>query len=242
MLRSLIRKFVESGREASGNIFPPNGFSVQHFRGSNIIVLDKKLLFGNVRVIFPVGIESRKGLLRGHLKVPQRKDGLLFFFSICNSKQKIVPFMLYGLCYCSIGQVILEKFFFAPDMLSVSHLDKFSLFLLDVSYYGPQITQRTLVNSLACKLPSRKDELVYPESDSFFCSSEKDFSLHSALNHLPVHCVSEDTSAALIHFLECYGINDELATYLETISAKIGQGEKRVWEESIRWVLQTKKQ
>lgn len=237
MRRKIICKLGNGGVKVRTISSPPNGFSAKHVEGFNSIVLEKKWLLGRVQVISSLCTQSCDYLLHYHPKLSKSSETCYFIFSILNNNLSPFPWGIHGICYCVLGQVVVDRFFFTPDTTPSSQIDDISLGLLDTSYCGPQLSQGFLVTALAGKLPIINNNLVYPASDSSFFSSQLDFFTFFSFNHFPVHSVNEDILEAVSIFLESYGINDSLAEYLEAMTSKKKEDEKQRWKSSLLRVL-----
>lgn len=240
MRTSLARKVPLSKGWARKISLPPNGFLLQDSEGTNSIVLEKQCEFGIVQVISFVETCFRSSLLRNRNESSRKEKRAQFFFSIYNLKLKVLPVGVCGVCSSSLGQLIVEKLFFTPNSLSCSHEDDIALSQLDASYCGPHLTQRFLAEALVGKFSQQKDSLLYPESNQLFFSSDKESSVFHSFNHLPVHSVGEDVTEAATHLLEFYGIDDFLASYVESAVREKKSHERSKWNECLHFLFTRK--
>lgn len=240
MRRSLVWKLPVGKGLARTISLPPNGFLLQDSQGANSIVLEKQCEFGIVQVISFLETHFRSSLLRCRHESSRNKKCAQFFFSIHNFKLKVLPVGICGVCSSSLGQIVVEKLFFTPNRLSCSYEDDIALSQLDASYCGPHLTQRFLAEALIGKFSQRKDTLLYPESNQLFFSFENESSVFHSFNHLPVHSVGEDVTEAVTHLLEFYGVDDFLATYLETAVREKTSHERSKWNESLHFLFTRK--
>lgn len=216
---------------------PPHGFHEKHFPGMRQFTLWGKSMNGS-DVLVRCTLPSKKSVpwkprdvVRHASKSGLTCSSIQFACQVSNLSPNF-PFNVHVCCHTLLGQVCVDSAMFTRETISV--LEGPENVRTQLYYQGPYLTQGHLAECVVSKpiRSSPMEELKHAHSD-FFSPSVFESSPHHFFGHMPVHTVKPELSHQISSLLECFGIDDTLASYVEQRGADIETAEVTRWRNIV---------
>ncbi|CCW71848.1 unnamed protein product [Phytomonas sp. Hart1] len=222
---------------------PPNGFSFNYVLGSRQFSLAKNSEDYSISLFCDVQNIAMKSVGGGVSdKVRPRKRSKtrvtnsqspqhVYFYTRLKLLHTSFPFHVEVLCHTLLGQLILDSVcFHTKEPLFREGPAKFDT---QLSYRGPFLTQSSLVDLLVNQTPSSSPLWNGPQASGQPFDQSSHFIAFQGSNygHLPVHTVNPALTDKIISFLDIFGIDDDIAEFIQETVPCIQAHELSAWKE-----------
>nr|CCC93395.1 conserved hypothetical protein [Trypanosoma congolense IL3000] len=138
---------------------------------------------------------------------------------------------LEALCSCSLGFLVVDGILFHRGLMPESVIPQDGNLVREGVYQGPLLNQRLLAECVVSTRGCINPLEPHRQHQAFFFDRHVNLwsSRFSRLGHLPVHTAKPEFADTLCHFLGCFGVNDELARFVEEFAHQVHKEEKSHW-------------
>ncbi|EAN77610.1 hypothetical protein, conserved [Trypanosoma brucei brucei TREU927] len=143
-----------------------------------------------------------------------------------------------ALCCSSLGLLVVDGVSFHQGPLTESMIPQDAHPGPEGHYQGPLLNQRSLAEMVVNTRGCITSVDPFRQQESFFDGHVNPWNARSLrFGHVPVHTAKPGFSDALCHFLEVFGVNDELAFFVEDFAHLVHREEETAWTNVLKTMM-----